>query len=66
MQIYIFYNDFDHIIERASCDGQKLEEMAKAYNGEGDLGPYCVTPIELEDVPQSVVECVKIKGRFST
>ena len=56
MQIYILYNDFDYVIERASCDSQKLQEIAKAYNGEEDLGPYYVIPIELEDVLQSGVE----------
>ena len=56
MQIYILYNDFDYVIERASCDSQKLQEIAKAYNGEEDLGPYYVIPIELEDVLQSAVE----------
>lgn len=56
MQIYILYNDFDYAIERASCDSQKLQEIAKAYNGEEDLGPYYVIPIELEDVLQSGVE----------
>ena len=56
MQIYILYNDFDYLIERASCDGQKMREMADAYNGEFDLGPYCVIPIELEDVTQQAVK----------
>ena len=50
MQIFILYNDFDYIIERASCDGQKITELAEAMNGPGDLGPYCVIPIELEDM----------------
>ena len=53
MQIFILYNDFDYVIERASCDGQKMEEMAEAYNGPGDLGPYCVITIELEDIPHN-------------
>jgi hypothetical protein len=49
MEIYILYNDFDYRVERASCDGKKLQEMADAYNGEDNLGPYCVISLELED-----------------
>jgi hypothetical protein len=49
MKIFILYNDFDYVIERASCNGARMQALADEFNGVGDLGPYVVIPIELED-----------------
>lgn len=54
MKIYllIFDDGFDRTVERASCDGNKLNQMADEYNGlDVILGPYFVIDIELEDAP---------------
>ena len=56
MEIYLLYNDCNCGIERASCDQQKIQEMADAYNGSDDLekfiGPYSMISTELEDLPK--------------
>lgn len=47
-KIHILYDDFDYRIEKVSTSREKMEKLCKEYNGEGDLGPYCVIPVELE------------------
>jgi len=57
---------FDDRIERASVDGQKMEELANEMNGGSEIfGPYSVVSIELEDEPNTPLKPTKDAGSLS-
>ena len=49
MKVYILYNDFEFKIEQVSCDGKKMQKVARDYNEPDNSGPYAVIAMELED-----------------
>lgn len=56
MKIYILTFD-DYRLERASCDGKKIQQMADECNGYDEMGnalfgPYSCVEMELEDIPK--------------
>ena len=52
---------FDDRVERASCDGKKIKQLADESNGYDEagcvlMGPYFAIEIELEDLPESMMD----------
>lgn len=49
--MYVHILMFDDVVERVSCDGPKIYQMADEYNGDPNVyGPYLAITMELEDV----------------
>jgi len=60
MKIFLLY-DYDDRVIKASCDGRKLSREADVMNGCDDTGeilygPYFITDVELEDIPNLLKE----------